>query len=124
MILVLAIGAGGALGAIARFLVSLGVQRLSRTRFPLATLLVNISGSFLIGIVFALADSGRVSGETLTFLVSGLLGGYTTFSTFSVENLKLLEEGRTGAFALNITGQIASGVALAAAGYWLAAAVV
>lgn len=119
MLLLLAIGAGGALGSIARFLVSLGVQRWLGPRFPWATFLVNMSGSFLIGVAFGLADADRYSGDVLTFLVAGVLGGYTTFSTFSVENLQLVESGRIGQFMLNSSYQILGGLLLAAAGYWL-----
>lgn len=124
MILLLAIGIGGALGSIGRFLVSVWVQERYATRFPWATLMVNMSGSFLIGIAFGLADDGRYSGDVLAFLATGLLGGFTTFSTFSVENLKLLEDGRTGAFLANAVYQILGGLALAIAGYWLSTAVV
>jgi CrcB protein len=88
----LAIGAGGALGALARYWVSARVAGLMGLGFPWGTLTVNISGSFLLGIL-VVATSGRTPGLELLRLglLVGLLGGFTTFSAFSVETLSLLE---------------------------------
>lgn len=124
MTLLLTIAVGGALGSVGRFLVSTWVQHQFSPRFPWATFLVNMTGSFLIGIAFGLGDAGRYSGDTLTFLVAGVLGGFTTFSTFSVENLRLLEDGRTGAFVFNVVYQLLGGLLLAIAGYRLVTLVV
>lgn len=124
MTLLLAIGIGGGLGSIGRFLVSIWMQHRFSPRYPWATFLVNMSGSFLIGVAFGLGDTGSYSGDVLTFLVTGVLGGFTTFSTFSVENLKLLEDGRVGTFLFNVVYQVLGGLVLAVAGYRLVTLVV
>lgn len=97
---------GSALGGVGRFWLSGFVaQRVGET-FPLGTLLVNISGSFVIGFVAALADpAGRffLSSNARTFLMVGICGGYTTFSSFSLQTLNLAQEGewfRAGANAV------------------------
>lgn len=96
---------GSALGGVGRFWLSgLVAQRVGET-FPWGTLLVNISGSFLIGIVAAVADpTGRflLSSNARTFLMVGICGGYTTFSSFSLQTLRLAQDGewfRAGANA-------------------------
>lgn len=124
MVMLLVVGLGGALGSIARYLVSIWVQRRFVPGFPWATFLVNMSGSFLIGVAFAMLDAEPHSNAALGFLVTGILGGYTTFSTFNVENLKLLENGRAGVFMINVAYQILGGLLLAIAGYWLVSAVI
>ncbi len=86
------VGIGGAIGSILRYLVSTGIQNKFLSSFPYGTLCVNISGCFLIGIVYALATRGNVSPEWRFFLATGICGGYTTFSTFSYESLTLLRE--------------------------------
>jgi CrcB protein len=85
---------GSALGGMSRYLLGGWVQRLSGGVFPMGTLLVNLSGSFLLGLIYRYAlDSTAVSVEMRTLLTIGFCGGYTTFSTFSYETAKLLEDG-------------------------------
>jgi CrcB protein len=92
--LILAIAAGSALGGVARYLLGGWVQRLSDGPFPMGTLLVNITGSFVLGFILRFTlDSAAVSPETRAFLTIGFCGGYTTFSTFSYETARLLEDG-------------------------------
>jgi fluoride exporter len=110
---------GGAIGSIARYLISRWFQQHSHSGFPWGTYVVNGTGSFLIGVVFAVFDGGIYGDDALILLVGGLLGGYTTFSTFSVENLKLLENGRYGWLLHNSAGQVAGGLIFAALGYAL-----
>ena len=90
------IALGSALGGVGRFWLSgLVAQRVGET-FPWGTLLVNVSGSFVIGLVAALADpDGRflVASNVRTFLMVGICGGYTTFSSFSLQTLKLAQDG-------------------------------
>ena len=81
--------------------------------FPWATLTVNVAGSFLIGLFYALSARLHLSEETRLFLTTGLCGGFTTFSTFSHENLALLRQGAYGAFALYATLSVATGLAAA-----------
>lgn len=95
-----AVGAGGFVGAVFRYLVGF-IPQLQRGAFPLATLLINVAGAVLIGAVAEKA--GSVSGMNpalLLFLKVGVCGGFTTFSTFSLEGVGLLESGRTGLFFL------------------------
>ena len=87
------VGLGGGLGAILRFALS-SIE--VRSSFPLMTFLINLTGAVLIGIIAGAASQAQLSGNLLLFLKTGLCGGYTTFSTFSLESLTLLEEGKYG----------------------------
>lgn len=124
MLTLLLVATGGAIGSVARHLVSRWVQQKSHSGFPWGTYAVNATGTFLIGIVFGMFDSNGFGGDGLAFLVSGLLGGYTTFSTFSTENMTLLQYQRYAWLLQNTIGQIAIGLLLAAIGYWLGTAVI
>src|SRR5262245_42622099 len=91
---------GGLLGSLARFWLAGVVQRVSGSEFPFGTLAVNMLGSFVIGVVMALALERGVVGPTARlFLTVGFCGGFTTMSTFSYETLALLRDGQA-AFAL------------------------
>lgn len=87
------VGLGGGLGAILRFALS-SIE--VRSSFPLMTFLINLTGAILIGVIAGAASQAQLSGNLLLFLKTGLCGGYTTFSTFSLESLTLLEEGKYG----------------------------
>lgn len=88
------VGAGGFLGSVSRFLVSRYVQQAFLSAFPLGTFIVNITGCLLIGILFGIFErSGEVSPEWRMFLVVGFCGGFTTFSSFTLENITLLRDG-------------------------------
>ena len=92
----LAIGFGGGLGSILRYLVSIYVARGMGTSFPWGTLLINVTGSFLIGILAALfALRWNPDHAVRAFLIIGICGGYTTFSTFSLDAVTLIERGDT-----------------------------
>ncbi|MGL5262296.1 MAG: fluoride efflux transporter CrcB, partial [Bacteroides sp.] len=91
---VILLGCGGFIGTVLRYAVQLGVNKYSFTSFPLATFLVNIVGCLLIGILYGLATRYEwLNQELQLFLITGLCGGFTTFSTFSYENILLLQKG-------------------------------
>ena len=114
---------GSALGGMARYAVSGAVARRIGETFPWGTLLVNISGGFVIGIAAAeIAAGGALPGDlTVRQLVMvGLCGGYTTFSAFSLETLELLQRGRPLAAAAYVALSLAFGLAAAWIGHALA----
>jgi fluoride exporter len=84
---------GSALGGVSRYLLGGLVQRLLDTTFPAGTLFVNISGSFLLGVILRYAVDTSLTPEVRAFLTIGFCGGYTTFSTFSYETVALLKGG-------------------------------
>ena len=95
----LAVGVGGALGALARHTVNMLIhQRSLGARFPLGILVVNVTGSFAIGLIGGVLASGRLAWpqHTRTFVIVGLLGGFTTFSSFSLEVVLMMERGQFG----------------------------
>ncbi len=109
--------AGGALGSGGRYLVTVWMVDRFGAAFPWGTLAVNIAGSFLIGLLATLADDlGRIGPETRTFLVAGVLGGFTTFSSFSLETLRLAEGHDTVRAMMYVAGSIALGLAAAVLG--------
>lgn len=111
---------GGGAGSLLRY----GAQVLLHERihpysFPWSTFSVNLIGSFLIGLFYALAERYHLSAETRLALTTGLCGGFTTFSTFSQESLTLLRQGHYAAFALYTLASVAAGIAAALAGGWV-----
>ena len=104
----LSIMLGGAVGAALRYATAAGITQLLGRSFPYGTLTVNVLGSFLIG-VFAIYFSQRAMLDTLLAkgLMVGTLGAFTTFSTFSLDNLQLLEQGQWLAFAANVMLNVA-----------------
>ncbi len=102
--LLLFIAAGGAVGALSRYGASLGVYRLFGRGFPYGTLFVNVGGSFLMGVLsILLIQRYNLSPEWRAAILVGFLGSFTTFSTFSVETMNLLEQGDLMQALLNIT---------------------
>ncbi len=98
-----AIAVGGACGALLRFWASTGVHGILGRGFPFGTLIVNVAGSFLMGFLFvALVERFNMSPEWRAALLVGVLGAFTTFSTFSIETLNLIEEGARLKAVLNV----------------------
>ena len=106
----LLVALGGALGSVARYGASEWVARRFGETFPWGTLLVNVSGSFVIGLVasFAASDAPWLSSPGFrTFMMVGICGGYTTFSSFSLQTMKLASDGQWLYAGLNIVGSVA-----------------
>lgn len=104
---ILCVGTGGFVGAILRFLFYLGfAQFFSQKYIFIATICVNIIGSFIIGFVLNIATTYAINYNFKNFLVTGLLGALTTFSTFTYENAVFLNHGEISKFFLNITMSI------------------
>jgi CrcB protein len=105
----LAVAAGGALGTVARYWLSGVVANAFGQTFPWGTLIINVTGSFVIGLFGALTGpDGRfvVGGTTRQFAMVGLCGGYTTFSSFSLQTLNLANDGEWLAAGGNILGSV------------------
>ena len=108
---ILAVAAGGALGAVLRYLVAIGSGRAFGTDFPWGTLIINVTGSFLIGVFTALfATRWNLPQAARIFLTVGICGGYTTFSTFSLDAWYLIERGQTVASAVYMIASVALSV--------------
>ena len=91
----LIIGTGGFIGSVARYLISKIVQEASLSSFPYGTFVVNITGCLLIGLIIGIAEKGTwLSPEWRLFLMVGICGGFTTFSTFAAENLNMMRDGQ------------------------------
>lgn len=104
MALTLWIASGGAIGAVLRHFLNIGIPRFAGSDFPWHTMLINISGSFVMGLLISLmALRWNISSELRAFLTTGILGGYTTFSAFSLDFALLVERkayALAGAYAL------------------------
>lgn len=115
----LAVALGGSLGAVARFWVVQQMNRLQGGQFPWGTFSVNVIGSFIIGLAFvffAIRYTG-LPGIWRSFLVVGLLGAFTTFSTFALEGLVLIQQSQYGLAALYMTGSVLTCLLAVALGF-------
>jgi CrcB protein len=111
---------GGGFGAAIRHGVNLGIARLLGTGFPYATLLINITGSLIMGLAAAyFAFKGDASQHWRLFLTTGILGGYTTFSTFSLDAALLYERGEVSVAALYVLLSVVVSIAGLFAGFAL-----
>lgn len=111
MLKLLLVGAGGFLGSIARALLSNWIQQASDSQFPFGTLAVNVLGCFVIGFLSQLGEMREVfSAETRAFLFVGILGGFTTYSSFGNETMNLWRGGFPVFMLLNIAAQLIIGL--------------
>ncbi|MCF7821184.1 MAG: fluoride efflux transporter CrcB [Mariprofundaceae bacterium] len=119
-----AVAIGGAAGAVMRWLMAGAVQRWTGTAFPWGTFAVNALGSFLLGFLFVWLIERSTASELIRLaLTVGLLGAFTTFSTYSLESIRLLQEGALGMAAANVMGQVVICLVLTWLGIQLARAI-
>jgi CrcB protein len=110
--LILAVAIGGAIGSVTRYLVGIGSGKLFGVGFPWGTLIINVTGSFLIGAFVGLfAIKWDLPQVARVFLTVGICGGYTTFSTFSLDAWYLIERGQTAASTAYMLGSVVLSVA-------------
>ncbi len=113
----LLVALGAALGAPARYLVDRAVRARTPGRFPWGTLVVNVAGSLVLGVLLGAASRGGVPPALVAALGTGFCGALTTYSTFGAETVRLAEDGERRLAALNAVVSIAAGLAAAALGW-------
>jgi CrcB protein len=113
MYAVILVGIGGALGSIARYLSGIAVGRVWNSSFPLATMLINITGSLIMGLFigFLARTTPGWQADARLFIAVGVLGGFTTLSSFSLDTVALLERGEVGQAALYVVCSVAISIA-------------
>ena len=117
--LMLMVFLGGGIGSMLRYAAQLlFAGRITPGSFPWSTFAVNLAGSFLIGLFYALSARFHLSDDVRLFLTTGLCGGFTTFSTLSHESVTMIRQGCYGTFLIYAAASIALGVAAAFAGAW------
>ena len=116
----LIVGIGSFLGGVLRYLISIVMKNYCSQGFPWATLMVNLLGCLLIGLLFGLFNRySSINNVWCLLFTTGLCGGFTTFSTFANEGLQLLLGGSVWSFVLYVLASVGIGIALVALGYWL-----
>ncbi|MFP4289480.1 MAG: fluoride efflux transporter CrcB, partial [Bacteroidales bacterium] len=121
---ILWVGIGGSIGSILRYLTSVYVMKNFDTYFPVPTLLVNITGSLLIGIILGMMEKEQISHPGLKlFFITGFCGGFTTFSAFAAENLRLFANGNPLGAILYMALSLLLGLGAVAMGYYLMSAI-
>lgn len=119
MIMLLLVSVAGGIGAATRFVLDTSIRRRTGGRFPIGTMIINVSGSFLLGLLTGLVLSLAVSESWRAILGTGFLGGYTTFSTASFETVRLAQQRRYAAAVVNGLGALAGSLVAAALGLLL-----
>lgn len=112
----LAVALGGALGALARWGASSWIQLRTGLQFPWGTLAVNLSGAFLLGLLYGALEHATLSDASRAFVGLGFLGAFTTFSTFSYEAVLLMQGGQAARALAYVAGSVVAGVVLVIAG--------
>lgn len=120
-----AVGVGGFVGSVARFWLAVYVGQRMGTRFPYGTFLINVSGSFLIGLVMTVLTERTHLSPTYRYLIPiGFIGGYTTFSTFEYETLRAIQDGQFTIGLLNMVLSVLVGFLMVWTGAMVGKAVV
>lgn len=117
----LIVGTGSFIGGAMRYLLSTLMKNVCGQGFPWGTLMVNLLGCFLFGMLFAVFGKSNVTDNTLYLLLTtGVCGGFTTFSTFANESVQMLQQGNTWGFVGYVATSVVAGLALIALGYGVA----
>ena len=117
----LLIAIGGAFGSVARYLLSMFVLRVTGTLFPLGTFVVNVVGCLVFGAIAGAAiQRVQLTPALRLFLLTGILGGFTTFSSYAFESFALLRDGQFAWASMNIVGQVVAGLVGMWGGYVIA----
>jgi CrcB protein len=117
---VLFVGLGGAAGSMLRYLTHVVTLKYYATSFPLATFIVNVAGCFIAGMVFGLVTQETSEAQNLKLLlITGFCGGFTTFSAFALENVRLIHSGSTTTAILYTLASIAAGLLAVWIGLWI-----
>ncbi|MBG0918627.1 fluoride efflux transporter CrcB [Exiguobacterium sp. SRB7LM] len=112
------VGLAGAVGALARYGLGMMIDSIGPSAFPISTLLINLIGSFLLGwLTHMFLRTGKLSPQFVTIVGTGMIGSFTTFSTFSVETIRLLDESRIGLALLYVFLSITLGLGSSWLGY-------
>ena len=118
--IIIAVAAGGALGSLLRFFTASAIQPVTWTGFPYGILVVNVIGGFAMGLIVELsALKVTLTPDVRAFITIGMLGGFTTFSTFSLESVLLIERGAYASAAAYVTGSAVLSILAVFAGMWL-----
>ena len=116
----LLVAVGGAIGSVARYALATFVLRATGTLFPLGTFVVNAIGCLCFGLVVGAAEQRMtLSPEARAFILAGVLGGFTTFSSYVFESAGLIRDGQMTAAILNVGGQVVAGLAA----FWIGSAI-
>jgi len=118
------IAAGGAIGAVLRYLVSETAFKIAGAGFPWGTMTANLIGCFIIGIMWGVFDAFNFGTNARMFVFVGILGAFTTFSTFAIDNFALLKEGQMHLLTANILISNIVGIALVFAGISLSSSII
>lgn len=119
MMKILAIAAGGAAGTLLRYWAGGVIAAATGGTFPWGTMCVNLAGSFIIGFLWAMFETAAVGPVMRSFALIGVLGGFTTFSSFTLETFSLMRDGQYRLAFLNVTVSVLAGVIMVFAGYAL-----
>jgi CrcB protein len=120
MVKLLSLMLGGALGTAARYGYGGMVQKIAGGTFPYGTLAINLTGSFFAGLLWGLFEDSVASPVLRVFLFIGILGGFTTFSTYALESFHLVRDGEYKWVIMNMLASNIGGILLVFAGYWVA----
>jgi fluoride exporter len=124
IIKILLLLAGGAIGTVSRYAVSGMAHKYYLGTFPLGTLMVNVLGSLIIGLLWGISETANISSHMRTFIFIGILGGFTTFSTYSLETLNLFRDGEVKMAVINVLANNLLGIIMVFAGFFASKALV